>query len=505
MIGRRAFLAAAAAAAACPAPSLADTGDDGFVAEARRLAGLPHRDTAMPLPAPFDALTYDSYRGIRPAPGGASGIELGGGMIADLLPPGFYFRDAVRVEIETEQGWHELGYDPALFDYDPRYFDGVPAIGADARERMGFSGVRLRAPFRTAAAADEFLVVQGASYFRAVSRDTLYGLSARALALGTGEAGPEEFPVFTRLRLFRSDGATVRIAALMESPSLTGAVEMRVRPGEPTVTEIETVLFPRTDLDASGIAPLTSMYLKGPLRASVSDDFRPAVHDSDALLIRNGADETLWRPLSNPAALQISAFADDAPRGFGLVQSRRRFDDFEDAEALYHRRPTAWVEPAGDWGPGAVTLVEIPTGDEFLDNMVAFWRPAAPLRAGAEHRFAYRVRWGAAPAEVRPDLAAISQTRSGRVHDRPGRLQYVVDFSAPGGGALTPDLSASAGTVEGMSAYWLPGRGDLRVGFVFAPGDAPSAELRLVLRDAAGQARSQVWLHRWTPARDGGP
>jgi glucan biosynthesis protein len=40
------------------------------------------------------------------------------------------------------------------------------------------------------------------------------------------------------------------------------------------------------------------------------------------------------------------------------------------------------VEPLGDWGAGAVMLLEIPTRDEYADNIVAFWRPAAPLLPG---------------------------------------------------------------------------------------------------------------------------
>jgi glucan biosynthesis protein len=38
-------------------------------------------------------------------------------------------------------------------------------------------------------------------------------------------------------------------------------------------------------------------------------------------------------------------------------------------------------------------LVEIPTGDEFMDNIVAFWRPQEVLVAGQEYRFAYRLTW----------------------------------------------------------------------------------------------------------------
>ena len=53
------------------------------------------------------------------------------------------------------------------------------------------------------------------------------------------------------------------------------------------------------------------------------DDFRPAVHDSDGLLVVNGAGEHLWRKLANPKTLQVSSFVDQNPRGFGLMQRKR--------------------------------------------------------------------------------------------------------------------------------------------------------------------------------------
>ena len=62
---------------------------------------------------------------------------------------------------------------------------------------MGFSGIRIRHPINRPGVWDEFAVFQGASYFRAVAHDTIYGLSARGLAIGTGGPDPEEFPIFT--------------------------------------------------------------------------------------------------------------------------------------------------------------------------------------------------------------------------------------------------------------------------------------------------------------------
>ena len=187
-------------------------------------------------------------------------------------------------------------------------------------------------------------------------------------------------------------------------------------------------LYPRVALRNAGIAPLTSMFeFDHGDRAGV-DDFRPAVHDSDGLALLTGSGEQVWRPLRNPPEISHSGFQDNDPRGFGLMQRKRDFADFQDAEARYERRPSAWVEPLDRWGPGAVHLVELPTGNEFADNIVAFWRPRAPLAAGREHRFRYRLHWCADHA-WRPELARAVATRSGlgdAESERP--RQYVVDF-----------------------------------------------------------------------------
>jgi glucans biosynthesis protein len=267
--------------------------------------------------------------------------------------------------------------------------------------------------------------------------------------------------------------------------------------------DLVVTILPRRQIADIGVAPLTSMYLKGPMRAAVSDDFRPRVHDTDVLTIENGAGEQLWRPIANPSRVEISAFLDDGPTAFGLWQTARSFEDFEDSEARYHDRPSAVVRPAGDWGRGAVVLVEIPTGDEFMDNIVAFWRPEAPLAAGSEHRFAYRLTWTRAAPPSGPVLP-IRQSRSGREHDRPGARRFVVDFAGDATG-LVPDISATPDAeLSGISLFALPGGRGTRVTFLLTPGDTDIVDLRLVLRSTEGEASGPVWLYRWTRARDGG-
>ncbi|MEM7753797.1 MAG: glucan biosynthesis protein [Pseudomonadota bacterium] len=496
---RRTFLTSAAALASAPAlPAMAQTAPS-LLQTARDLAARPYRPTETPLPPPFARLTYDAYRGIRPIEGKAAMLPHGPDFAVDLLPPGLFFPDPVRIDRDTGNGPQEVGFSPKLFSFQDRYFDTIP----DTAPGAGFSGLRLRHPLNTPGVMDEVLVVQGASYFRAIGQAMVYGLSARTVAIGTGGTTPEEFPRFTHLRLHAAQTDSVRMEGVIDSPSLAGHIDMTLMPGTDTRMDIKVTLLPRREIADIGVAPLTSMYLKGPLRASVSDDFRPRVHDSDLLVVENGAGERLWRPISNPARVETSAFLDTGPRSFGLFQGPRAFTDFEDTEARYHDRPNAIVRPSGDWGPGAVILVEIPTGDEFMDNIVAFWRPEAPLAAGSEHRFDYALHWSLAPPDTGGG-AHILQSRSGREHDQPGTRRYVIDVSGDVAGRTAHITAQGTAEIRGVSLFALPDAGGTRVTFLLTPNETDSIDLRLVLAEPDGTAPAPVWLHRWTRARDGG-
>ncbi|MEJ6388781.1 glucan biosynthesis protein [Gymnodinialimonas ulvae] len=501
---RRLFMGTALAGmASYGLPLAAQSGLPSLLEAARALAREAYVAPSGVLPAPFEGLDYDAYRGIRPIVGQAALLPQGDGFTLDLMPPGLYFPDPVTVERQVDGVWSDFPLTPALFDFEPRYFDEIPETSPGA----GFSGMRLRHPVNAPDRMDEVAVFQGASYFRAIGRAMVYGLSARAVALGTGGSVPEEFPRFTHMRVHEGQGDHIRMEALIDSPSLTGHFDLVLRPGVDTVMDVNVTLFPRARLETIGIAPLTSMYLKGPMRDAASDDFRPRVHDSDVLFVENGAGERLWRPIGNPVSVETSAFGDVDPTSFGLFQTARTFEDFEDTEARYEARPSAVVRPQSAWGPGAVLLVEIPTGTEFLDNIVAFWRPEAALEAGGEYRYDYRIDWTlSAPDTQSP--ARILASRSGREHEFPGTRRFVIDFDGSAEG-LMPDLSVSGDgstpeMLRGLALFDLPdGRGQ-RATFLVTPGEETRAlELRLVLRDAAGLAVSPVWLHRWTRKRDG--
>ena len=258
---------------------------------------------------------------------------------------------------------------------------GAPPLPAG----LGFAGFRVHAAINQPEQFDEFCVFLGASYFRAVGRNTLYGLSARGLAIGTGRPEPEEFPFFRSFWLERPrPGATALVIhALLDSPSVAGAYHFLLRPGQTTTIDVECTLIPRVSIPDWGVAPLTSMYLFSPRDSSTvkRDDWRTAVHDSDGLAAIDGSGQAFWRPLTNPSTLQFTEFNDSDLRGFGLLQRERSFEAYGDLQVPYERRPSAWVEPVGAWSSGALDLVEIPTTTEYNDNIVAFWRGREPLGA----------------------------------------------------------------------------------------------------------------------------
>jgi glucans biosynthesis protein len=302
---------------------------------------------------------------------------------------------------------------------------------------------------------DEVIVFLGASYFRAVGKDQRYGLSSRGLAIDTvGGAGPEEFPRFTEFWLERpkADASSLVIDALLDSPSVTGAYRFVVTPGADTVVDVQARLFMRKGVTTLGIAPLTSMFLSGENQPRTGD-FRPEVHDSDGLMVESGTGEWLWRPLSNPRQVFTTSFSLPSVKGFGLMQRDHAFTSYEDTEARYELRPSAWITPQGDWGPGRVELVQLNTIDETNDNIVAYWVPQHVPAPGQPLDFAYRMRWQGQREQLPPGAWA-TQTRIGRSYATlgPDEQQVIVDFEGPALAGLPADANVKAVVTPGENA-----------------------------------------------------
>lgn len=466
---------------------------------ARTLARQPYRAPDETLPASLDT-GYDAYRDLRFDPRQAIWRKEGLPFQLQAFHRGFLFKQRVDLFRVQDGVATPIRYAPDLFSFPP----GVrPALDSD----LGFAGFRVHTPLNRPGVYDELIAFLGASYFRALGKGHAYGLSARGLALGSGDAGAEEFPVFRAFWIEQPRIGADRLVvhALLDSPSVAGAFRFAIRPGVETVIDVQSRLYPRRDLARAGIAPLTSMFEFDAGDRVGTDDYRPAVHDSDGLAIFNGQGEQIWRPLSNPPRVQASAFMDDHPRGFGLMQRKRGFDDYADIEARYHQRPSLWIEPLGRWGEGAVTLVEIPTGDEYHDNIVAFWRPAQPLRSGREYRYDYRMHWCGMHRWL-PSLAVVGATRIGAAPD-PARRLVVIDLEGgrlaamPRDAALTPDVWATRGEIVGAVVYPNPETQGWRLSFEFRPqtDSADGRDVELHARVLEGHVPlSETWLYRWS-------
>lgn len=462
---------------------------------ARALAASAYQPP-LPVAQEWLDLSYDDYRAIWFDTRHTLFRGTAGAVQAEFFVGGLFFPHKIGMNAVENGQSRDIAFELRTFDKT----DQFPALTEDG---TGFSGFRLLGELVADDLFQEYAVFQGASYFRAIGQGLAYGISARGLALNTAADGPEEFPIFREFWIEAAlpGAATVTIHALLDSPSVAGAFTFRITKGETTVMEVTSRLFPRVDLTKVGIAPATSMFLFSDINRLGFDDFREAVHDSDGLLMLNGAGEVLWRPLTNPKAVQVSAFGDTAPRGFGLMQRARQPGDFNDLQAHYERRPSLWVEPSGNWGPGAVMLVEIPTDKEINDNIVAFWRPAAPLAAGLEHRFDYRLYWSSR-APIEGVVAPVTHSRTGARVFEEGRI-FTIDYAAHSALGADPSLiearvSASAGVIASPLLQVNPATGGMRLDFTLK-GNPSLAELRAELW-RNGQSVSEVWLNRWVSA-----
>jgi glucans biosynthesis protein len=206
--------------------------------------------------------------------------------------------------------------------------------------------------------------------------------------------------------------------ALLDSPRVAGAYRFAIQPGAQTRVYVEARLFPREPIAKLGIAPLTSMFFHGENSNVERRDYRPEVHDSDGLLVSFGdTGEWLWRPIDNPRRLHVSSMRTNKLAGFGLMQRDRNFDHYQDVGTRAELRPSAWIVPRSEWGPGRVELVEIPTPNESNDNIVAYWVPDKMPAPGEKMAFAYDLFWHGKEPERSPNATVLS-TRRDRLRGR---------------------------------------------------------------------------------------
>lgn len=511
MIDRRNLLLATLAATLAPRLAAAQQGPssrfgfDDLKALARSLRAKPYAAPKSAGAELLDRIDYSEHDAITPAMDHA--LFKDGRFPASFFPLGRFFRKPVRIFALEDGSAREVAYLPELFN--------IPAgnLIATLPRDAGFAGLRLH---DAKDGLGDWAAFLGASYFRASGDERQYGISARGVAIDTDApvaGGQEEFPDFTRLYVAPERDGAIEILALLEGPSLTGAYRFSIR-REPKVTfAVDSVLYPRRAIRRIGIAPGTSMYHRSEtIRWRDPGDWRPEVHDSDGLLILNGDGSRTWRALNAPPRFRVSEFPLTSPKGFGLMQRDRAHASYVD-RVLYERRPSLWVEPKGDWGRGSVTLVEIPTADEYHDNIVSFWTPAEPVPAGGEHAASYVLHFCADEPVERP-LARCTATRitkmwpTDKAEQIPGQPDSHRDFAIAfkgdglvrdGKPAVMVDVTVSRGIAHMIKLEPSPdGSGDLLVLFrMIARGEEPIA-MSIQLK-SGGRPASETWTYEYFP------
>ena len=473
---------------------------DDLVARARALVAQPYTPPEITAPHVLDRIDYDAHWRIRfrdeatvTPPGTDSPVQ--------FFHPGRFFREPVRMYLQDEGIAREVLFDKSYFD--------IPADSPanDLPEGVGFAGFRIMRPDL----GPDWVSFLGASYFRADGPLMQYGMSARGLAINTGLGVPEEFPRFSAFWFGAPETPDDQIGvwALLESPSLVGAYRFGLRGGvlqEPSRTTVHARLFFRNDVQRLGVAPLTSMYWYSERNRTTANDWRPEVHDSDGLAMATGSGERIWRPLMNPDVVRTSSFLDTDPKGFGLIQRDRQFQNYQDDGVFYDRRPSVWVQPLGQWGQGAVQLVEIPTSDETFDNIVAYWTPQRQPRAGDTLGFDYQLHWTI--RDPLPDfIATVWATWQGQ-GGQPGQPipdgvdKMVIDFKGTSiegldnDSGVQPVVEARNGRIVGdVSARPVVGTDRWRLSFdlVRNPEARDPIEIRAWLK-LDGNAITETWL-----------
>jgi hypothetical protein len=308
----------APALAAAPAAPL--FGFEDVSARAQALAKEAFKDPHGEVPAWLTQITYDQWRDVRFRPDHALWRDKHLQFQVQFFHPGLYYDRTVAMNAVDDQGVHPIPFSPSDFDY------GHNDFASRVPQNLGFAGFRVHFPIKRKDYFDEVIVFLGASYFRAIGKEEVFGLSARGIAIDTALSSGEEFPYFKEFWLVTPPpGAKeLTIYALLDSASLTGAYRFAVRPGESTAVTVDARIFLRRAVKKLGIAPLNSMFLHGENSGiRTAEDFRPEVHDSDGLLVNFASGEWLWRPLDNPRALGVSALLAPDIRGYGLIQRDR--------------------------------------------------------------------------------------------------------------------------------------------------------------------------------------
>ncbi len=473
---------------------------EDVIEEAEKLSKKKYRKPKVRVPGQLRDLDYDQYRRINWNPEKTLWASDELNFNLQLFHPGYLFKTPVQLNEFTNTHVQDMPFSHEFYEYH----DVIKNPKRISR-KAGYAGFKLLYPLHEEGKFDEVISFLGASYFRALGQGQRYGKSARGIAIDTGLDKAEEFPEFVEFWIGKPVPGEREVVcyALLSGPSVAGAYEFKIKPGDDTQVGVRAVLFFRQIPERLGLAPLSSMFWYGEDSKGQFGDFRPEVHDSDGLLIKDQNGEWTWRSLRAKTERTEFLSTSGEISGFGLAQRDRDFGNYSDMEAWYQARPSVWIENIeGSWGAGKVRLIEFPTQNEYFDNIVAYWEPGQMPEVGKAFTFSYNMRWTMSNL-VDAELAMVQSVRSGNDGSGETAMVVVAEFSIPTGQSnwKAEDLTVQVADDDVLEiTEILLQRNSFenrwRVSFRVTGEEAADIRCRLLQGE---QVVSETWSYLWTP------
>lgn len=400
------------------------------------------------LPPALAQMDYEGYIGIGFDQDHAERLGEADGYSLQGFHRGWLYHDPVHIERVADGRSRPWAYKPEAFKF------GNAAPQPDGTwGKLGWAGLKINRAWEAGGDPAELMVLLGASYYRALGADSVYGASGRLIAVNTGIPGmAESFPRITSLWVHEQTDRDqpLRVDGYLAGEHLTGAFSLLIHPGKTTAIDVDLHLFIRKPIQKLGLAPITSMYMFGPEADPRFRDARPEVHDNDALLVHT-TKQVYFQPLRNPLADRTYRLDAEQMTGFGLIQRERRFDRYLDPVTRHELRPDVYVQPTNAWPKGAVEVLELARLEEKIDNIGCYYA-VDNVEAGRALHVKYTVAFGSPIAEVyaqRQDFTAAAVDHDRTPADRSRKLTR-----DPGSTELDPGRLGQAQRVVFAQTPW---------------------------------------------------
>jgi periplasmic glucans biosynthesis protein len=163
---------------------------------------------------------------------------------------------------------------------------------------------------------------------------------------------------------------------------------------------------------------------------------------------------------------------------FTLMQRDRDINHYLDRETDYQDRPNLQIIPQSGFETGSVRLLQIPSSDEYTDNIVASWEVQNPPDAGGRLEFAYRLLWSGSEPDV-DQFQVLSTTV--RPSPESNETRFSIEFGKPEKQETIPVAELRPHIVVNQNAqvkdvqFTPTDRGWLVSFTIFNPNKAPTA------------------------------